>query len=178
MGELPESKLPTTSEHNTSMERFVPIVLQYFQAVDTISTNVKPDNKGYLNIQLYTGKDQPDLIILRLVSKYKDGNIGIQDELALPTRKDRLQLNAEKNPQGEYLQYPAPLTPGGLKYLQEIIRIFSDSVAREGSKIVINNKTEFVAREGVWLRHQVHQGKMGSKVLTTSQTTPLEYSSQ
>lgn len=131
------------------------------QAVDFISTKAKPDNEGYLNILLYAGKDQPDVIIVRLVSNYKDGNISIQDEVALSTRKDRLQLNAEKNPQGEYVKYPASLTAGGLKYLQMVIQIFNDSVSKKGSKIVINNKPEFAACEGVWVPPS-----------TISQTTP------
>lgn len=155
MPELPESNLPTTPEHKTSMEKFVPIGLQYFQTVDFMSTKVRPDNNGYLMIRLYAGEDQPDLIILRLVSKYKNGNTGIQDELSIPTKEDRLQLNAEKNPQGEYVEYPHSLTTETLEYLQKVIQIFNDSVAKEGSEIVINNKPEFVAREGVWFRHQL-----------------------
>jgi len=130
----------------------LPIVLQYLQATDFLSNNIKPNFNGYINILLYQpDMDQPVVNILRLVRNYPDGNTGIQDELHLASEEKFLQINAEKDGKGEYIKYPTEFRPENMEHLKEVLDTFQASVAKDGSKIVVGHATKYVAQKGEWV---------------------------
>lgn len=70
--------------------QIIPLVLRYLRAVDEITQGIEPD-RGYLNVLVYAAtENQPRLVILRHVAKYIDGALGIQDEIDLRIKDERL----------------------------------------------------------------------------------------
>lgn len=153
---------------NTEIMHSEPIGLQYFHAVDAIVEGETPDNGTYFNILVYgPQKDQPEVTILRIESHYTDGNIGKQDEIALGTKDNRLQFNAESTPDGSYASYPNEITNKGMEYLQAVIDTFSKLADQDGSIIKINNMEKMVAQQGKWVA--IHPEAHRSPRLNTPQ---------
>lgn len=132
--------------------RSVPLILQYLQVVDFMTTNFPPNKTGrgdYLDIHFFAKEEMNSRAnILRLVVEYQDFT-GLQDEIWIRNKEHGYQINAERNPQGEYTKYHEP--EGWAKeHLEEAIKIINGLKTQDGSFIVIDHKTAFVSRGGVW----------------------------
>ena len=144
-----EKQLATHSELEPQA---IPLALQYFMAVDALTKEEVPDGRGYIPVYLYPPKeDQPRLVILRHVSKYVDGNTGVQDEIDIRHRNKRLQLNGEKNQEGVYIKYPESLKDDSISYIEGLIREFKELAMQDGAFVIIANQKRFIAKDGIWV---------------------------
>lgn len=144
----------------------VPVAFQYFQAVDTITNGINPDDRGYLNILVYAPDEhQPRLSILRHIAKYIDGPFGIQDEIGLKTSKNRWQLNAERSPEGMYSRYAQTLSEDCATFMDEFVKAFHDIVQVDGATMYINNTKTFRSLHGAWVPYTP-----GDSIPTTEKT--------
>lgn len=149
-------QFPTVSE----TEKFV---LNYFKTIDLAVGDQKPDKNGNIKVLFYKkGEDQPAINIVRHISNYRDGSKGLQDEIMLFLNESRLELNGEKNPQGEYLNYPTSLRPTSLEYLERAVATLSECMNTEGSRIIIDNRTKFTAKAGTWIPSEIDIDKISN----------------
>jgi len=142
------------------IQRSEPVGLQYFKSVDTMVEGLTPDSGKYFDILVYeSGKESPQVKILRIESYYKDNNVDKQDEIELEGRQNRLQFNAKTDANGEYVEYPREPSKFAMDYLTETVEKFNRLAKIDGSIITINNTDRLVSYKGLWL---VIEGKLSS----------------
>lgn len=146
-----ENQIEHIGNVNNEIESQEPVGLQYFRAVDMLVYGETPDQGQYFNIQVYD-KDggMPKVIILRIQSNYPEGVVKKQDEIKIPEKNRLHQFNAESDEAGKYTSYPADISEAGLEYLNETVKILSEAVAIDGSKIYINNSVRMMSKGGIW----------------------------
>ncbi len=128
-----------------------PVGIQYFRAVDMMVDGLKPSDGKYFDIKVYGGgRELPSVKILRIQNNYSDGKIGKQDEIEIDGRKNRLQLNAECDSIGSYIDYPKELSEFGTEYLFSVVKELSSIVAVDGAVVVVNGTDRMMSKQGMW----------------------------
>lgn len=138
--------------NNKDIQRSEPVGLQYFRSVDAMVEGLTPEDGKYFNILVYeSGKNLPQVKILRIESHYTDGNVGKQDEIELEGKENRLQFNAETEANDNYIKYPQELFKFAMGYLTETVDEFNRLAKVDGSVIRINNRDRLVSYKGLWM---------------------------
>jgi hypothetical protein len=115
-------------------------------------------NSGFAESLLYIKpNNQPKIKVLRHLSQYLDGNIGIQDEISFQDRATRFQFNFEINNVGHIIKHPS-------KYdnMKEFIDKYNSATTVNGNTIWCNFVPQgcYTSLNGEWVKTEKYQSKL------------------
>lgn len=125
-------------------------------------------DRGYINSSTYRdSENQPNVKILRHISKYTDGNVGVQDEAIIAARGHniRYQLNFELDSEGQLINAPEQVSAN----YQDLSDLIAEASLVPLSKIYVDNRLKYFSYGEGWFK--VEQGQ-------TAQSLTKEYQSR
>lgn len=140
---------PVSLENNKEMQS-IPLSVEYFFALDPrIVTPSCFENGGMSRICFSNATDNKgNVTIYRSISNYKNGEVGIQDEMHPSNENEGVQLNFTLNNVGKLSGYPIK---GDFTLMNRCLGMVLDMVKESGSTIWSDNGYLAVSDGKQWI---------------------------